>query len=74
MLSFVPVGFLIVVARKPPVHPILASAIGAALAVLLAAGKFLFHARHKSLAIVVVEAVGAMLGALLASWWAHTRR
>lgn len=74
MLSFIPVGFLIVMARKPPVHPLLAAAVGAALAVVLAAGKFLFHARHTSLAIVVMEAVGAMLGALLASRWAHTRR
>src|SRR5205807_2466006 len=55
MLSFVPVGFLIVLARRPPVRPVLASLLGAAIIVVLAAGKFLFHARHTSLAIAAME-------------------
>jgi len=67
MLSFIPVGFLIVLARRPPVHLVLATAVAAVLVVVLAAGKFLFHARHTSPAIVVMEAVGALLGAWLAS-------
>jgi hypothetical protein len=68
MLSLIPVGFLIVLARRPPVRPILAGLLGAVIVLLLAAGKFLFHARHTSPAIVM-EAVGALLGARLAWRW-----
>ena len=66
MLSFIPVGFLIVLSRRPPMHPVAATLLAAALAVALAAGKFLFNARHTSLANLVLQAVGALLGALLA--------
>jgi hypothetical protein len=41
--------------------------------VLLAAGKFLFSARHTSLANVLGQVIGALLGALLAWWLAHNR-
>lgn len=66
LLSFIPVGFLIVLARKPPVRPVPATLIAAALAVALAAGKFLFYARHTSAADIITQAAGALLGALLA--------
>jgi Concanavalin A-like lectin/glucanases superfamily len=74
MLSFVPVGFLIVCARKPPARPLSAALLSAAFAVLIAAGKFLFNARHTSVAIVVMEMVGGLLGALLAAWLARPER
>ena len=72
MLSFVPLGFLVVLARRPPMRPVPATVLAAALAVALAAGKFLFYARHTSLANLAMETVGGLLGALLASRLAHT--
>jgi hypothetical protein len=74
MLSFIPLGFLIVLARRPPMRPIPATLLAAALAVALAAGKFLFHGRHTAVLTVVMEAVGGLLGALLAWRLAHARR
>jgi len=73
LLSFIPVGFLIVLSRRPPMRPVPATVFAAALAVALAAGKFLFQARHTSLANLVLETVGALLGALLASWLTHAK-
>ena len=69
ILSFVPVGFLIVLARRPPVPPIPASLLGALIVVTLAAGKFLFHDRHTSPPKVALEAAGMLLGTLLAWRW-----
>ena len=66
MSSFVPVGFLIVYARRAPLRPVWAALWAALLAVILAAGKFLFHGRHTSIAMVVMQALGGLLGALLA--------
>ena len=74
MLSFVPLGFLIVLARRPPVRPVPATLLAAALAVALAAGKFLFHGRHTAVLNIVMEAAGGLLGALLAWRLAHARR
>jgi hypothetical protein len=74
LLTFIPVGFLIVWSRRPPMHPIPATLLAGALAVLLAAGKFLFSARHTSLANVLGQVIGALLGALLASWLARVGR
>ena len=71
MLSFVPVGFLIVWVRRPPVRPIPAILLAAALAVVLAAGKFLFDAPREIVADMVMQVVGALLGVLLA--WRLTR-
>lgn len=68
MLSFVPIGFLIVLARRPPVRLLPASVLTALLAVVLAGGKFLFHGRHTAVAMVAMEAAGGLLGALLARW------
>jgi hypothetical protein len=81
MLSFIPVGFLIVFARKPPVRPVPATLLAASLAVVLAAGKFLFYGRHAAVADIVAESAGGLLGAMLAwekssasSWTQHLRR
>ena len=74
VLSFIPVGFLIVWARRPPMRPIPATLLAAALAVVLAAGKFLFAARRELVADIVMQVVGALLGALLASRLAHAKR
>ncbi len=74
MLSFIPLGFLIVLARSPPVRPVPATLAAAALAVALAAGKFLFHGRHTAVLNIVMEAAGGLLGALLAWRLAHARR
>lgn len=66
LVSFVPLGFLLVLARTPPMRPVPATLLAAAFAVALAAGKFLFHGRHTSLANIVMQVVGALLGTLLA--------
>ena len=64
--SFVLVGFLLVLARRPPVRPLPATLAATGMAGALAAAKFLFHGRHTAVADVVVEVAGAVLGALLA--------
>ena len=74
MVSFIPVGFLIVWARRPPWRPVPATVLAAALAAVLAAGKLLFHGRHVSMAAIVAEIFGALLGVLLASRLAHPER
>jgi hypothetical protein len=74
MLSFILLGFLIVLARRPPMQPIPSTLLAAALAVALAAGKFLFHGRHTAVLNIVMEAAGGLLGALLAWRLAHARR
>jgi hypothetical protein len=74
MLSFIPLGFLIVLARRPPMRPIPATVLTAALAVALAAGKFLFHDRHTAMITIVMEAAGGLLGAWLAWRLAQARR
>jgi hypothetical protein len=74
LLSFVPVGFLIVWSRRPPLTPAAAALLGAVLALVLGAGKFLFHARHTSVANLVLQVAGAWLGAWLAARLARTKR
>jgi hypothetical protein len=66
MLSFIPVGFLIVFVRRPPVRPVPATLLAAALAVVLEAGKFVFYGRHAAVADIVAESAGGLLGAALA--------
>jgi hypothetical protein len=73
MLSFIPLGFLIVLPGRPPVRLIPATLLAAAVAVLLGAGKFLFHARHTSVVNIVMQVAGGLLGALLASRLAHAK-
>jgi hypothetical protein len=66
VLSFIPIGFLIVWARRPPVRPIPAFVLAAALAVVLAPGKVLFDQRREVVADVIMQVIGGLLGALLA--------
>jgi VanZ family protein len=66
LVSFVPVGFLLAVSRRPPLRPLPATLLATAVALTLAAGKFLFSGRHIGVDDVVVEIAGAYLGALLA--------
>ncbi len=73
MLSFLPVGFLLVRCRRPPLRPVTAVVCVAALAVVLAAGKIFFADRHTSLGVVLLQVTGGLLGALLA-WWLARRR
>jgi VanZ family protein len=72
LLSFVPVGFLLVVASRPPLPPLPATLLGTVIALALAAGKFLFHGRHIGVDDVVVEIAGALLGVLLAHYVLRT--
>ncbi len=77
LLSFIPLGFLVVWARRPPMRPIPATLIVAAFAVALAAGKFLFHGRHTGVLNIVMEITGGLLGVLLArrlAYVSHARR
>ena len=74
MLTFVLVGFLAVWARRPPFGLVPATLLATGFAVLLAAGKLLFHGRHVSGTDVLVEAFGALLGALVAARIAHAGR
>lgn len=71
LLSFIPLGFLLVLARRPPVRPVLATLLVAAFAVGLAAGKFLFHGRHTGVLNLVLETIGGLLGVLLGRRLAH---
>jgi hypothetical protein len=73
LLSFIPVGFLIVVVRRPPLGPVRATLVAAVFAVLLAAGKFFFNGRHTEAGDIVMQTAGALSGALLA-WWLVQRR
>lgn len=74
LVTFIPAGFLLVWSRRPPMHPVTATLITAALAVLLAAGKFLFADRHTSLANVIGQVIGGLIGALLARRLARSER
>jgi hypothetical protein len=73
MLTFIPVGFLIVLARRLPVRPVPATLLAAALALALAAGKFLFYGRHAAMADIVAESAGGLLGAVLAWQLTHVK-
>ena len=66
-------GFLIVFSGRPPVRLAPATLLAAAAAVVLGAGKFLFHARHTSVVHIVMQVAGGLLGALLASRLAHAK-
>lgn len=74
LLTFLPVGFLICWSRRPPLRPLPATLLAAAFAVLLSAGKFLFAARHTSVADVAGQVIGALIGALVAWRLARTER
>ena len=71
LLTFIPFGFVLVLARRRAGHPVLAglaaTGLAAALALALAAGKWLFAGRHTSVLNVVVQVAGAAIGAWLAA-------
>jgi VanZ family protein len=68
LLSFIPIGFLLVLMRRSRIGPAAATMVAASIAVVLAAGKFLFDGRHAAVTDIVVQIVGALLGALCARW------
>ena len=73
MLSFVLVGFLVAWARRPPFGLASATFLATGFAVLLTVGKLLIYGRHISGADILVEAIGALLGASAAVRMAHAR-
>lgn len=66
LLSFVPLGFLVVRLRRPPFAILPATALAAGVAAALALGKFGFDGRHTAVADVTVQLAGALAGAWLA--------
>ena len=74
LLLFIPVGLLIVWTRRPPVRLVPATVLAAGLSVALAAGRFLFHGRHMSVADIAVQVAGGLLGAWLAPRLARASR
>ncbi len=74
VLSFIPVGFLLVWARRPPMRPISAILLATVLSVALGAGKLLFAERREVVADVVMQVIGTLIGALLAWWLERARR
>lgn len=77
LVSFVPIGFLLVWCRRRSAprstQVVVAAAIALGIAVALAAGKPFFMNRHLAVADLVVQVVGALVGAYAAVHWA-TRR
>jgi VanZ family protein len=65
LLSFVVVGFLAVWIRRPALGILPATIMAFSLAVVLALGKFFFQGRHTSLADLVTQLLGALLGAMI---------
>jgi len=64
-LSFIVVGFLITWVRRPAVGIPAATITAFGLAVVLAFGKFLFDGRHTSVADLVAQFLGALIGAMI---------
>ena len=69
LLSFIPVGLLIMWTRRPPVRVLSATIMAFGIAVVLALGKFLFDGRHTSAADLVLQLLGGLIGAMLGQWW-----
>lgn len=77
LVSFVPVGFVLVFTRRPTLRStdvLVAVACALGIAAVLAGGKLLFSERHLAVADLVVQAAGALCGALLATSWRTGRR
>jgi hypothetical protein len=68
LLSFIVVGFLIMWTRRPAVGVPSATIMAFGLAVVLALGKFFFDGRHTSIADLVVQSLGGLIGAMLGHW------
>ena len=67
-LSFIPVGFLLMWTWRPAMRVPSATFIAFGIAVVLALGKFFFDGRHTSVADLVVQLVGGLVGAMLGHW------
>jgi VanZ like family len=68
LLSFIVLGFLIMWTHRPAVGVASATLTAFGIAVVLALGKFFFHGRHTSVADLVVQFVGGLIGAMLGQW------
>jgi hypothetical protein len=68
LVSFVPIGFLLVLARRPPTRPIAVVLTAFGIAVTLGAGKVLFDGRHAAVADIVAQVAGGLVGAVC-GWW-----
>jgi VanZ family protein len=68
-LSFIIVGLLVVWTRQPAFGVPSATITAFGFAVALSLGKFFFHGRHTSIADLVTQLLGALIGAMLAQWW-----
>lgn len=77
LVSFVPVGFLLVWGRRRSTRRstdvLVAGAVALGLALVLAAGKLLFSERHLAVSDLVVQTVGAVAGAYAAARWCAAR-
>jgi hypothetical protein len=69
LLSFIPVGLLIMWTRRPPVKVLSATIMAFGIAVVLALGKFLFDGKHTSGADLVMQLFGGLIGVMLGKWW-----
>jgi hypothetical protein len=68
LLSFIVLGFLIMWSHRSPVGVASATITAFGIAVVLALGKFFFHGRHTSVADLVVQFMGGLIGAMLGQW------
>jgi hypothetical protein len=74
LVSSAIIGLLLMAVRRPPPHPVVAWALTVGLAMLLAAGKFLFGGRHASIGDIAFAAVGAAGGVAIAVLVASRRQ
>jgi hypothetical protein len=78
LVSFIPLGFLIVLAARRPMRIVSATLLATVFAVALGAGKFLFYGRHAAAINLAAQMAGGLLGAFLAAWlarvWLPARR
>jgi hypothetical protein len=68
LLSFIPVGFLLMWTSRPAVRVSSATIMAFGLAVVLALGKFLFDGRHTSAGDLLMQLIGGLIGAMLGQW------
>ncbi len=74
MLSFIPFGFLVVLAARRPMRVAPATLLATVFAVALSAGKFLFYGRHTAAINIAGQMAGGLFGAFLAARLTRARR
>jgi hypothetical protein len=74
LVSFIPLGFLVVLAARRPMRIVPATLLVTVFAVALGAGKFLFYGRHTAAINLLAQMAGGLLGAFLAARLARGRR